>query len=401
MAVYGFVSYGTYADFKISNIVISQLLQKNYIVKHLTSVKNNQLIENPNVSYMFYDTEKYINVSDPDVVSSTSLNPIDAGKFILYLHTVLKPVMSAFFKDCDEIIAYSPALILMNAYELSIPTSIIWVSPSYPTNDLPWLFSKETQNYKSGVKYTSSIELYKKMSLLSLNSFKNFSSFINPFKHNNYHILDLIRSSKNYICWPKMVAKYPSFLYGDKVYYTNNYILNIPQRVHFKAENALKKIITDKTVYVSFGTYKPLSYRNLRFMLKFLTSHNYTIICHSIQEKNIGFSHPSILYYHKFIPHEWVIKKVKLVITSGSLGMVSVANFYGVPLIYVPILYEQFYWAKAYKQATKQSYIENKTSIKTVKKIIEDVIFNKNPKLLEHTIALKKHLQKYRTKQIF
>ena len=65
--------------------------------------------------------------------------------------------------------------------------------------------------------------------------------------------------------------------------------------------------------------------------------------------------------------------------------MTAIANKHGKPLIYVPILREQIFWAKNYQRNTGQKYVTRTKGVTS--------IFNQTIKILEGIYTNKKLIQ--------
>lgn len=400
----GILSFGTFADFKITNLLIKELLNKNYKVYHLTSVSNNQILSHSNQLVERFDISSYLDISNPDTVNQeiSVYNAMKNIRFLFYLNVIFKPLINSFWYKCDKLFIYFSGLFLCSMLDPefieSKKISILWSSPCYPSLELPWIFSKEKVNeYSIGShkyhknNYTSTISVYKIFSYISFSYDK---------------IINIIKVADNYTGWCNKIFPCPHPAFKEIKIIKCGALIN-KVNVSFPFNN---KVVNDfmfgkncKYVYISFGSY---IYKEICIihLISQLISKNYKIIYHGKCKfknkilKGIYPNHENILFHDSFIPHEWIIPRVNIVVTSGSLGMVSLANLHGIPLIYMPILGEQLFWAKVYQYETMQKYITKDTSKSIISNIINGIEYPYK-KFIDYTLMLKKYLQKSKTGQ--
>jgi UDP:flavonoid glycosyltransferase YjiC (YdhE family) len=157
--------------------------------------------------------------------------------------------------------------------------------------------------------------------------------------------------------------------------------------------DVLHNFVSTKTplVYMSFGSFKIPKSLNLQ-IIKALLNQGYRVIYHGkldtiIQDENL-------LIYTTFISHEWIIPKCSMIVSSGSYCMTSIANYHGVPIVHVPILLEQVFWAKLYAYNTSTKYIhrDKKYKIQTLENLVNKI--QDSPKVKEYTRNLASSVQK-------
>ena len=72
-----------------------------------------------------------------------------------------------------------------------------------------------------------------------------------------------------------------------------------------------------------------------------------------------------------YIPYPWIVKRSQLVIFTGSACLQTICHEYGKPMFFVPVLSEQFFWAKAHRHKTGIDYMNIFRSKKDFKRDIE------------------------------
>ena len=63
-----------------------------------------------------------------------------------------------------------------------------------------------------------------------------------------------------------------------------------------------------------------------------------------------------------------------MLITTGSYCIVHLALLYHVPMLFVPVLTEQYFWAKNYQQQTGIPYIDNMSYSKENVRLVSERI---------------------------
>lgn len=65
-----------------------------------------------------------------------------------------------------------------------------------------------------------------------------------------------------------------------------------------------------------------------------------------------------ILQFDGFLPHEWIVPRMDFVVTTGSTCLNNICLVAKKPTVYVPIISEQFFWAKNYQYQTNVPYVD-------------------------------------------
>jgi hypothetical protein len=124
-------------------------------------------------------------------------------------------------------------------------------------------------------------------------------------------------------------------------------------------------------IFVSFGTYGKVSelVHPVQHLLKNLNTYcktqNGVVVYHNggslmadfIKSEKLG----NIRLWDGFIQYEDVVPLASLVVFTGSCCLQNISLFHKVPMLFLPILNEQFYWAKNYMHHTGVPYIDHRT----------------------------------------
>ena len=65
-----------------------------------------------------------------------------------------------------------------------------------------------------------------------------------------------------------------------------------------------------------------------------------------------------IIVINGYIPYEYVVPRCKLVVFTGSVCLQNICMYHSTPMLFVPVLNEQFFWARNYKHHTGIDYID-------------------------------------------
>jgi UDP:flavonoid glycosyltransferase YjiC (YdhE family) len=293
-------------------------------------------------------------------------------------------VINKALESVEKIVVHYPGLLLLNTISSHIlqrvKISVFYVAPGYPNKSIPWILSNEIKSMnvaQTDIKYKSSYKMLETTSLIS---------------GNPYFLLNLLRKSSIYAMWnPKFVSLPDSELHVKHLGVITESNKKIWAKIPDKIKDFLNNV-RDKLVYLSLGTFK-INPSILSSIVKGLVENGRIVLVHgNISEKIKKLEQKyteSIFTFSQFIPHEFIVPRVSLIVTSGSICMTGIANNNGVPLIYAPILNEQLFWAKNYKYKTGQDFIKLDKKL-TIKKQVTRILNSTidNIKLLKFTQSL-------------
>lgn len=375
------IDLGTYCDHVLMDTAISEL-GKKYKIVYLTD-KTHKLPDN-------YIKESFITpsffINDPKIkIANTSTH------FPLWIMTHFHKALisykwSKFIKNkLDELfqkyqfksicILY-PALGLLWLFEniKHIPIYIFYYAPGILSKNIPWLFDS--------ILKKSSYELYNKsLHNYNVKSGLKYLNRLSIMSKREETVHEILKSINHVICWDeKIIPKIQPFYKDLKIY-------NVGSLINLKSINKKNWIIDNKIInfiklkknilFMSFGTYssskllKNIIYKLLNYLENYCIKNNYGLIYHN--GGNINHS-DNILVLNGFIPYEYIVPKSKLVIFTGSVCLQNICIYNCIPMLFLPLLNEQFYWAKNYKYFTNCDYINYKT--KTLQLDLNDYINN-------------------------
>lgn len=348
-------TFGTFCDIKLTNLVVQKLLRCKYKINYIFPHEgSSQKIINDRIEYFDFKISDYIDIKDAEFVN----NPLQIKYlrrypgYIYYIKYGLQKLMKKALENSSYLLVHYPALSIVSlvkeAVDANIRTGVFWVYPQYPNETYPPMMSKSIVNIN--FKNDQSRET------------KDFYVLLNlTYIETGERIYDIFfRRCETFVMIEKLLLKAPSNVYSSQK------VIQLGGMVSHEIIKPKNKELVDfvknqkSIIYVSFGTYT-----NLKVFDK-NTIHRLIALGHSILHHNGhmegNFPEKRYMSYNDFISHEWLIPKCSYVFSSGSLCMTTIANYHGVPIIYFPVLYEQLFWAKLYKERTGIPYIYNTAS---------------------------------------
>lgn len=340
------IDYGTFCDFKLTNTIIQEALKK-YRVTYITSVSNKLVKETNNLKIIRYNIDTYLDLTDIDLINQNKIH-FDTKylKLIYYFNTIIKKLLTENLNNIEKIFIHYPAFMLLSVIPKIILDNtkivIFYVAPAYPNKSLPWIFTNKIKTWKEkkNKEYTSSYNILKALSLLG-------------FGYN--YLYNILLNSSIVAMWDPVLFKIPKSEFKVKQIgaITNTQIKTWKEQP--EVVTLFLKNPKDTLIYVSLGSFN-IEPKKLFQIVSSMLSLGKTVLLHG-NVKGIP-TIDNLFLLNGFIPHEYIIPKVSLVLTSGSYCMTSIANKEGVQLIYLPILNEQFFWAINYKNKTGQDYLK-------------------------------------------
>lgn len=372
------IDYGTFCDFKITYSIAKRLLIQGHTVVYITSVSNklsspdfNAAIKSGKLVVHQYDITQYIDISNSEELNKgvTIYKYLDPKSYRLafYIHNTLKPVLKKVLIGVDYTLMHFPSLLFASAIPEGIPTGVFFVAPGYPNTSLPWVLSNEIQEkdfLKVNKKYTSTETIYNTMSLLALSP-----TFYREF----------FSKSDLFAMWEKMILPLPDSIFKVKQIGSicDTLVEKFPPTPEVVKRFLDSKKLDLKLVYFSTGSFK--IGEKIIFIIEVMLKKGFSILLHgsvsdTVEKALINKNFENLFLFNSFVSHEFLIPKVDLVVTSGSLCMTAIANKAGKPLFYIPILNEQYLWAKLYLKNTGQKYIDKFCSGPVIRKTVNVMI---------------------------
>jgi len=179
-------------------------------------------------------------------------------------------------------------------------------------------------------------------------------------------------------CWDEVVIPIPlSPLPSLRGYVSpplgSCFIVRNQDEIHDQTVSSFLDLRGTRFIFLTLGSFEPPYFRLLVYTLFNLVTGSpgtYTVLVHDQKDSlktrgdtapNVlsAFSnHPHFLVVTGFLPYYRVVVRADVIITSGSYCIANTCMSEGKPLIYCPILNEQFFWAKNYQHQTGVPYLD-------------------------------------------
>ena len=393
---------GSFCDLKLVNIVVRSILKnrKAHVTYSIPS-KNGTPIKHKRLHYEHHTVQDSIDFSNPKIVNN-ELSPATIKTYTGVFHnmkTEMKMILTSLFIKNDYVLIHSPSLIYFSSLNDNIinmsKTGILWAHPSYPNTRVPWILSDEMKSLSLKKRYKSSIDMYRIFSLLGLTTGL---------------LTKLIKKSHMFALWNEVVFKAPKTV--SRIHQLNG-LIDFSKPKTPPRGSILSKFIesNNKLVYFSFGSINLRNFsqeyvQKVMEIIELFIEKGYNMVYHSTVKPDTldvdpieNMKSKNFLLLKGFVQHEWIIPKMSLVITSGSVCMTNIANHHGVPLLYIPGTNEQIFWAYLYSKNTRQPYIDLEGDSRTHTNIVKNMFKHLKSKKSRTRTFLEK-LKKFNTNNV-
>jgi hypothetical protein len=122
-------------------------------------------------------------------------------------------------------------------------------------------------------------------------------------------------------------------------------------------------------VLVSFGSYalEKEVMKLLPVVILLTIECGYNVLFHAAVKlgalatlKKIIPESPFVYIHHGWIPYEWIVPKCSRVMFTGSVCLQTICLYNQIPMIFIPMLAEQFFWARNYNAMTESTATTSK-----------------------------------------
>jgi hypothetical protein len=351
------IDLGTACDNRLMEYAISKLVTK-YKIVYLTDEKH---ILPDNYIKIPYKTPDFF-INDPKLkIANTSknflkwilTNPKKSIESYQWSNTMTELIKEILLKyNITSIHILYPSMRCVWLIEKNnIPIYVYYYAPGLLSYNIPWLFNSivKKKNYNLYDEANKSYNMKSGIKMLKRSSL---------FGKRHESIYEVLKSVNHIICWEESILPKLDLVYKDlNVYYAgallNSNIKSNIWPINEKINNFIKS--KKQIIFISFGSYgnSPLLNRVIPKLLEVLQKSNYGIIYHN---GNIP-DNENLISISGFIQYEWIVPKTSLIIFTGSVCLQNICLYNSKPMLFVPLLAEQFYWAKNYEYYTNIPYI--------------------------------------------
>jgi len=354
---------GTSCDFRLMDYAVLPMMSK-YNIVYITD-KKHKIPEGCQGSY--FHTPEFLTNDIDLAIANTSKN--------IFHWAIVKPkkVYDAFSfyqyvkdKIVREVEKHNPVamIVLYPAFGIicrlpeeiieKVPTYVYYYAPGYVNKKLPWLFdsrmkSSRLQLYKNDPEqnYESGMEYLKRVLMASGND-------VNIFK-----------KMTHVICWDKNILPDIPIEFADvKTMYLGSLL---PPVIRLDKWSDMPDFGDKDIIFMSFGSYG--THKSLERVIEYLykklvvycKKNNCVVLHHNGTVRN-----EYVYGYEGFIPYEYIVPRSKLVIFTGSVCLQTLCLYHMIPMLFVPLLAEQYFWAKNYKHFTGVGFVNPRRKINKV-----------------------------------
>jgi hypothetical protein len=398
----GVIDMGTRCDWNLTITVVKSLLEKNIDVIYMTADDNKMVGEVASMKGVEVIVYKPISkeiTNDPEMINRLAATHVPLEDKMVeglpqwrWLKGELRDDLTTVWDKIDGLVVHYPALTYLHAIPRSkldtMRICVFYVGPAYPNIDTPWIFSQRLQDpdYKlrsDNVQrqldnYQSSLNFWTQMSgIWWAPGYMDLAAYMKKA---------LILASWDPVYLPP-TRPLPSAPKEYNVVQTGA-IIDLKGIVANATEPADPELVSwvnqaaGNILYVSTGSFEAPYYD---LLTAFIDNSSMMVLFHD----NKGASKPPkdgepehkeyavlqklraeradrILIRTDFIAHEWIVPRCAAIVTTGSTCLVNICLYHAKPLIIVPIITEQYFWGKNYKQQAGVPYVDLKRgSIKT------------------------------------
>ncbi|MCB9211618.1 MAG: glycosyltransferase family 1 protein [Ignavibacteriales bacterium] len=251
-------------------------------------------------------------------------------------------------KDTDAIV-YTSLFFFGNhlAEKLKVPYFLVYFEPNITTAKFPspYLGTEKTFNGKIN-KFTHNFAYYSFWLKIrkTINTLRNEELDLPPSPFWGYFSQRQRNSIKYLCCFSSNLVKKPTD-WGENIFLSGYWFLTKEKQII--PDKELEKFLdTEKPVYFDFGSFSHEALRSkVRIIIEDLIKSGEKLLIDpgKIDITEYNFSDNTKII-NSSIPHEWILPKVKAIITHGGVGAVHAAMKAGTPTIPVTLFPAQYFW---------------------------------------------------------
>ncbi len=357
------IDLGTYCDNYIM-INAMRYFPKTYDIIYLTDI-NNKLSAN-NEYYKvehfktpdFFTNDPKLKIADPSRhialwVMKHPKNAFTAYEWTVSMHSRIQALLEM-HNDIKRIVILYPALLVLWQMKddilRNIPTYVLYYAPGYVNTKTPWMFDSMLTK--------TSFKLYENPAKENVDSgIKNLSRAMlsKALIGNEQNIFAKLKLVHHVVCWDRCIT------IPINPYFRASQMQYIGSIKPGKDTSPLPDLPKTHNGYIfmSFGSYNfaPSLKKRVQKLLPILELHCRDTGSHVVYH-NGDYDSEYITSIPGYIPYTKIIPKSRLVIFTGSACLLNLCYYYKVPMHFLPVLTEQYFWAKNYHHFTGTNFTE-------------------------------------------
>ena len=374
---------GTFCDHNIMSHVIADVTRQPRIknITYITDESNSLVTKRPGLDIMTYKAPDFLWTIGPDLadpkanVSMWAMkNPMRAmtlSSFMADISDMLANVITLKKENLKRIIVSYPALgiVLKSTYhdsKMFDKISIIHYAPTYPNSTVPWIFDSCLKDSTWRMFRTS-----EEFNLLSHDAYASALASYNSLSKS--HVDSFLKKVQHVACWDPLLI--------DRDILEKNDITVVKCRPlissRVESRGHVPKWLSQKFIYLSFGSYAQNSKMRhvastLVPVLEQWAESASALIVLAFKEPLKKTFGKRVVTCGDFVDYSIVASRASLVVFTGSLCMQTHCVANSTPMLFVPFIAEQFFWAKNYASLTSLPYIDP-NDFRTMPKTRDDI----------------------------
>lgn len=372
------IDFGTYCDWKIMASIVRRLVRDGQDVYYVTDNDNKigkevgahilSYYRTPLMKKEMSDSQSELfKLSDMQAIKLSFRARLNMFRFIMHVRSIIFRFLKS--NTVDMIIFHYPALLFHLAIPIHvlmhIPVLVIYVAPAFPTRTLPWIFSGLFKDPKYRIyskSYREVNEAEHQMYMEKISGWRTKDGFY-IFRRKDFMEYAMRNHFTLVQAWDPLVlpaihSEVPTKMVGS---ITERDHLARLRSMSYKAAGAthskmLSFLQSNRVWYCSLGTFSVNLHKLIPALIRSARKHKLKVIFHDTSDelknsqlKHDLINHPDIHITSQFLLHEWLVPKCRCVLTTGSVCLVNLCYYYEKPMLFMPILHEQYFWAKNYK----------------------------------------------------
>jgi len=404
-----YCDFGTYCDFAISKQMIANFLKNNIHVFYITSDENHQISQ---LSDPRLEVVRYTSPAVKDLISfADNRNVIYAlfnfKKVFTTINVLIRQsktfnfivdTIKSQWHSVDALLFTYPFMCIVRRLLTSsslpprLPVIVLYVAPAFPNLYIPWIFDDKIIDLDTNIVSHENKEINVRSHVLNDVAVSLCGSqyrFINPFwdyKKKKTYLMKRFPNLYVISAWNKNLV--PSIVAPLNVSRSHFFSINgIFERPDPKS-NPLPPLVAQflkkpgKLLYLTLGSMETSGLHSfVKVLQKAIRGQNMKLLVHDSQKQLRHRSTDRLLIVSGFLPYTSILPKTSILITTGSYCIQHLALYYHVPMLFVPVLTEQYFWAKNYQQQTGIPYIDNMTyskdNVHSVSETLSLILSNK------------------------
>ena len=383
-----YCDYGTYCDFAISKQMITNFLKNNIKVFYITSDENQQISQ---LSSPHLEVVRYASPPVKDVIPfADNRNVIyallDVRKVFTTIGVLVRQsktfnfivdTVKSQWQSMDMLLFTYPLMCIVRRLITSsslpprLPMVVLYVAPAFPNIYIPWIFDERIIDLQTDIVSSKDKDMkvrshvWNDVAVSLCGEKREFINLFWGYKDNKKYLMKRFPNLYVISAWNKGLI--PPEVAPINVPPSHWFSINgIFERSQPKpllpsiVREFLKK--PGKLLYLTLGSMETTELHSfVKVLQKAIKGKDMKLLVHDSQKQLRRRSTDHLLIVSGFLPYTSILPKTTLLITTGSYCIQHLALYYHVPMLFVPVLTEQYFWAKNYQQQTGIPYVDDMT----------------------------------------